>query len=70
MLTNNNYWFFFLELFRKPSAEVLAQRELDEDKRLLLETQRSKDYYSKLVEYYETRIRNLTIQLKKANEQS
>lgn len=53
------------EVFRKPSADVLAQRELDDNKRMLLEAQRSKDYYSKMVDFYETRIRNLNYQLKK-----
>lgn len=58
-----------IELFRKPSAEVIAQRELDESKRQLLSAQYSKDYYTKMVEFYETRIRTLTIQLKKAAEE-
>ena len=59
---------YILELFRKPSAEVMAQRELEDAKRMLLEAQRSKDYYTKMVEFYDTRIRSLNMSIKKANE--
>jgi hypothetical protein len=56
-------------LFTKPSAEELAQRELDEAKRLLLDSQRTRDYHQKMVEFHQVRISSLTKQLKEsANE--
>lgn len=58
----------FLEHFHPPSAEELAQRELDDDKRSLLEAQRQRDYFTKMVEFYDMRVRTLTSQLKKAAE--
>lgn len=47
------------KLFRKPSASELAIRELDDARRLLLESQRYRDYYTKMCEFHETRIRSL-----------
>lgn len=55
-------------LFRKPSAEELAQRELDEAKRCLLESQRARDYHAKICEFYVTRINSLTKQLRDCND--
>ena len=59
---------FYLGLFRVPSAEVLALRELEEAKRSLLEMQTAKDYSGRMVEYNMDRIRRLTIYLNKAME--
>lgn len=56
------------DYIRPPSAEELAQRELDSDKRQLLEAQRNRDYFTKMVEFYDMRVRTLTSQLKKAAE--
>lgn len=42
--------------FRRPSAEALAAVELAEAKRNLLESQRQRDYHTKMEEYYTLRI--------------
>lgn len=42
--------------FRKPTAETLAAIELAEAKRNLLESQRQRDYHTKMEEYYTLRI--------------
>lgn len=49
-----------LDSCRKPSAEALAQRELDDTKRDLVVSQRTRDYYAKMVEFHEMRIARLT----------
>lgn len=48
-----------------PSADELAQRELDDAKRHLLETQRQRDYYSKMCDFYTARIAATTRQLRR-----
>lgn len=48
-----------IQTFRKPSADVMAQRELEENQRELLNSQRNRDYYAKLAEFYEVRIKTL-----------
>ena len=48
-----------LSLFRKPSAETLAQIELDEAKRQLLEAQSAAEYRNAMVEYHRRRIARL-----------
>jgi len=55
--------------WRKPSAEELAQRELDDARRGLLEAQRHRDYYAKTAEFYQVRINSLTKQLREANDE-
>lgn len=50
----NTNW--LVELFRKPSAEVLAQREYEDAQRSLLECQRMRDYYDNMVNFQQTRI--------------
>ena len=57
-------------LFVKPTAEELAQRELDDAKRDLLEMQRKRDYYQKMSEFCLTRIGALNKQLKEAHEKA
>ena len=47
---------WLIELFRKPSAEVLAQREYEDAQRSLLECQRMRDYYDNMVNFQQTRI--------------
>jgi len=49
----------FANLFRAPSAEMLAQRELEEAKRELLTSQTQRDYYSHIVKFNEVRIERL-----------
>ncbi len=53
-----------IDLYRKPSANELAQRELEESRRMLLEAQRQQAYYEKITQFYETRIYKLRSQLK------
>lgn len=55
---------YLIDAFRKPSAEVLAARELDDCKRDLLEAQRMRDYYMKIAEFQEVRINRLTQMLR------
>ena len=55
---------FFVNAFRKPSAEMVAQIELDDCKRGLLEAQRMRDYYMKIAEFHEVRINRLTQMLR------
>jgi hypothetical protein len=56
-----------IESFRKPSAETLAQRELDEAKRQLLTAQSHQEYYKRLADYNHDRVMRLTAYLKRAN---
>lgn len=49
-----------LHLFRKQSAETIARSELDEAQRGLIEAQRMRDYYTKIAEFHEVRIRSLS----------
>ena len=48
-----------LSLFRKPSAETLAQIELEEAKRQLLVAQSNAEYRNAMVEYHRRRIARL-----------
>lgn len=60
---------FLIDAFRKPSAEMLAQRELDDCKRDLLDAQRMRDYYMKIAEFQEVRINRLTQMLRNPEAQ-
>lgn len=55
---------WLIELFRKPSAEVLAQREYEDAQRSLLECQRMRDYYDSMVAFQITRSKSLSKQLR------
>lgn len=48
------------EAFRKPSAEIIAQRELEDAKRALLEAQSGLEYAAAMVDYHSSRIQRLT----------
>lgn len=52
---------WFQSLFRKPTAEELAHREMQESSRSLLECQRMKDYYDNMVNFHTKRIASLKI---------
>ena len=54
---------FIRKLFQKPSAEVIAQHELEEAKRLYLQKQSEAEYAAKMVEYYGGVIRRLSTQI-------
>lgn len=56
----------FLETFRKPSAAILARRELEEAQRQLLQAQSSAEYALRLSSYHADRIKRLTSYLKEA----
>lgn len=43
-------------LFRKPSSEAIAARELDEAKRQLLSHQTAEEFHGHMVDYYEQKI--------------
>lgn len=49
-----------MTLYRPPSAEVLAQREMEECRRDLLSAERMRDYYAKMAEFNKVRIIQLT----------
>ncbi len=53
-------------IFTKPSARVLAQRELEEAQRQLLQAQSGADYARRIAEYNQDRIRRLQAFLKGA----
>ncbi len=48
-----------IEMIRTPSAEVLAQRELDDARRRLLEAQAGQEYAAAMVQYHKARIARL-----------
>jgi hypothetical protein len=56
----------FIETFRKPSAHLLARRELEDAQRELLLSQTSAEYASRMASYNADRIRRLTAFLKEA----
>lgn len=55
-----------LETFRKPSAALLARRELEEAQRQLLIAQSSAEFALRLSGYHQDRIKRLTTYLKEA----
>ncbi len=55
----------FLNPFRKPSPKELAQRELEDAQRQLLNAQSAADYACRIAEYNADRIKRLTAFLKK-----
>lgn len=46
--------------FRAPSAETLAQKELEDAKRRLLEARSAVEYAASMVTYHESRVVRLT----------
>ena len=52
-----------MEMFRTPSAEVLALKELEQAERSLLEAQTSQEYAKRMAEYNNDRIKRLTAYL-------
>ena len=53
-------WYgWFVEMFRKPSAETLAWREYEESRRTLLQCQRLRDYYENMCRFETQRIKRL-----------
>jgi hypothetical protein len=54
---------YLTELFRIPEAKILAQRELDECKRKLLDAQTAREYADSMCKYREAQIKRLTAYL-------
>ena len=48
-----------IEIFRRPSAEVLAQRELEDAKRAHLEALSATEYANRMSAYHSDRIKRL-----------
>ena len=48
------------EITRAPSADAMAQRELEDAKRSLLEAQSAVEYAVAMVDYHSKRVRRLT----------
>lgn len=55
-----------IETFRKPSAKMLAQRELEDAQRELLSAQTATEYASRLAQYHADRIKRLSAYLKES----
>jgi hypothetical protein len=53
-----------IEMFRAPSAEILATRELEQAQRSLLEAHTSQEYAKRMSEYHNDRIKRLTAYLR------
>lgn len=53
-------------LFRTPSIEAVALRELEAAKRDLLQMQDTQEYAAKMVEYHQGKINRLTLFLREA----
>jgi hypothetical protein len=56
------------KLWDKPSAEVLALRELEDSKRSLLEAHTAREYAESMCRYREAQIKRLTAYLHNATE--
>lgn len=54
-------------LFRRPSALVLAQRELEQAQRDLLDAQSGREYAKRMSDYHADRIKRLTAYLRDAH---
>ena len=50
----------FPKLFRTPSAAEIAQRDLEEAKRILLSQQAAAEHAAKMVEYYQGVVHRLS----------
>ena len=59
---------FVKSLYKAPSAEAMALRELEDSKRRLLETQTAREYAEFMCKYYEAKIKRLSAYLHNATE--
>lgn len=60
---------YLKNVYKTPSAEVIALHELEEAKRKLLEAQSGREYADSMCKYHEARIKRLTVYLHKATEE-
>jgi hypothetical protein len=67
-MTHNTITKYLKSLFQKPSAEMLALRELEDAKRKLLEAQSGREYADSLCKFREAQIKRLTGYLNAATE--
>lgn len=58
-ITEQHWYDWITEIFKKPSAEKLAYREYEEARRNLLQSQRMRDYYESMVKFETQRIKRL-----------
>lgn len=56
-----------MSIWKAPSPESIALRELEEAKRSMLQAQTAKEYAESMVKYHDARIRRLTQFLKDAH---
>ena len=54
---------YIKNIYRAPSPETLALRELEDAKRSLLEAQSGREYAESMCKYHEARIKRLTAYL-------
>lgn len=59
---------YIKHIYTPPSAETLALRELEEARRMLLESQSAREYADSMCKYHEARIKRLTAYLHTATE--
>ncbi len=57
-----------LDPFRTPSAEIIAQRELEQARRELLQAQAGQEYATAMVQYHQARIGRLQSMLQEAHQ--
>jgi hypothetical protein len=55
-------------VFRLPSADMMAVKELDEAKRSLLQMQSAQDYAKRMCEYHQDRCKRLSAYLVKEQQ--
>lgn len=65
----NEHTVWLRDMFRKPSAEVLAQREYEDARRSLLECQRMRDYYENMANFQSVRISRLRNLIREGEQQ-
>lgn len=51
---------YIRQLYKTPSAEIIALNELEEAKRKLLDAQSGREYAESMCKYHEARIKRLT----------
>jgi hypothetical protein len=59
---------FMKSLFKVPSADAMALKELEDAKRKLLEAQSGREYATSMCNYYETKIKRLSAYLHNATK--
>lgn len=59
-----------IDLWRTPSADELAQREMEECRRDLLNAERMRDYYAKMAEFNKVRITQLSKTIREPEAQA